>query len=60
MADDFYDTSAAAKHYRAELGTAKVDSLLVERASRHSLSTLVVEAHSVFARLGQEAYAQSI
>jgi hypothetical protein len=52
MADHFYDTSAAVKHYRAELGTAKVDTLLAESASRHCLSTLgVVEAHSVFARL---------
>ena len=25
MAEHFYDTSAAVKHYRAELGTAKVD-----------------------------------
>jgi predicted nucleic acid-binding protein len=52
MADHFYDTSAAVKHYRAELGTAKVDALLADPASRHFLSTLgVVEAHSVFARL---------
>jgi hypothetical protein len=51
MADRFYDTSAAVKHYRAELGTAKVDALLADPASRHYLSTLgVVEAHSVFAR----------
>src|SRR5205814_4050284 len=51
MAEHFYDTSAAVKHYRAELGTAKVDSLLADTASRHYLSTLgVVEAHSVFAR----------
>jgi predicted nucleic acid-binding protein len=52
MAEHFYDTSAAVKHYRAELGTAKVDCLLADAASRHYLSTLgVVEAHSVFARL---------
>src|SRR6266849_2196764 len=52
MAEHFYDTSAAVKHYRAELGTAKVDSLLADSTSRHYLSTLgVVEAHSVFARL---------
>jgi hypothetical protein len=52
MAEHFYDTSAAVKHYRAELGTAKVDSFLADSASRHYLSTLgVVEAHSVFARL---------
>ena len=57
MAEHFYDTSAAVKHYRAELGTAKVDSLLADSASRHYLSTLgVVEAHSVFSglvRMGQ-------
>ena len=52
MAEHFYDTSAAVKHYRAELGTAKVDGLLADPASRHYLSTLgVVEVHSVFARL---------
>lgn len=52
MAEHFYDTSAAVKHYRAELGTAKIDSLLADAAARHYLSTLgVVEAHSVFARL---------
>jgi hypothetical protein len=54
MAEYFYDTSAAVKHYRAELGTAKVDSLLADPASRHFLSTLgVVEVHSVFARLAR-------
>jgi predicted nucleic acid-binding protein len=52
MAEHFYDTSAAVKHYRAELGTAKVDALLADSASQHGLSTLgMVEAHSVFARL---------
>ena len=52
MAEHFYDTSAAVKHYRAELGTAKVDGLLADTASRHYLTTLsVVEAHSAFARL---------
>jgi predicted nucleic acid-binding protein len=52
MADHCYDTSAAVKHYRAEVGTAKVDGLLADRASRHYLSTLgAVEIHSVFARL---------
>jgi predicted nucleic acid-binding protein len=52
MAEHFFDTSAAVKHYRAELGTAKVDALLADSSSRRSLSTLgVVEAHSVFARL---------
>jgi predicted nucleic acid-binding protein len=52
MAEYFYDTSAAVKHYRAELGTPRVDGLLADAASRHFLSTLgVVEMHSVFARL---------
>jgi uncharacterized protein len=52
MAEYFHDTSAAVKHYRAELGTAKVDALLADTASRHFLSALgVVEVHSVFARL---------
>jgi predicted nucleic acid-binding protein len=54
MADHFYDTSAAVKHYRAELGTAKVDGLLADASARHYLSTLgVVEIHSVFARLAR-------
>jgi predicted nucleic acid-binding protein len=52
MAEHFFDTSAAVKHYRTELGTAKVDNLLADTASHHYLSTLsVVEVHSVFARL---------
>jgi predicted nucleic acid-binding protein len=52
MAEYFHDTSAAAKHYRAELGTVKLDSLLAGAGSRHYLSTLgVIELHSVFARL---------
>jgi predicted nucleic acid-binding protein len=52
MADHFFDTSAAAKHYRAEVGTAKVDALLAETGSRHLLSALsLVEVHSIFARL---------
>jgi predicted nucleic acid-binding protein len=52
MADRFFDTSAAVKHYRAELGTTRVDALLAEAGSRHFLSLLgIVEFHSVFARL---------
>ncbi len=52
MADHFFDTSAAVKHYRAEVGTARVDALLADAGSRHFLSALgVVEAQSVFARL---------
>lgn len=52
MADRFFDTSAAAKHYRVEVGTAKVDAFLAESGARHYLSELsVVELHSVLARL---------
>jgi predicted nucleic acid-binding protein len=52
MADNYFDTSAAVKHYRAELGTARVDGLLADPGSRHYLSALgVVEVHSVFAQL---------
>ncbi len=52
MADRFFDTSAIAKHYRAEVGTARVDALLAEAGARHFISALsVVELHSVFARL---------
>jgi hypothetical protein len=51
MAERFFDTSAAVKHYRVELGTPKVDALLADPGSRHYLSTLgVIEMHSVFAR----------
>ena len=52
MADRYFDTSAFAKHYRAEPGTAKVDALLSESGSRHFISELgVVELHSILARL---------
>lgn len=52
MAEHFYDTSAAVKHYRRELGTLRIDSLLADTASHHYLSTLgVIEMQSVFARL---------
>ncbi len=52
MADRFFDSSAFAKHYRAELGTAKVDVFLAESGSRHFISDLgVVELHSILARL---------
>ena len=55
MADRFFDTSAFAKHYRTELGTAKVDAFLAETGSRHFISTLgVVELHSVLARLARD------
>ena len=59
-ADHFYDTSAAISTCM-QLGTANVDSLFADGASRHSLSTLgVVEARSVFARLGQGGLCQGI
>ena len=52
MAERFFDTSAAVKHYRPEIGTAKVDAFLAEPGSRHFISDLtVVEFHSVLARL---------
>jgi hypothetical protein len=58
MAEHFHDTSAAVKHYRAELGTAKVDALLADTASRYYLSALgVVELHPVFARLARTGVA---
>ena len=51
MADRFFDTSAAVKHYRAESGTAGVDAFLAEVGSRHFVSSLcVVEFHSVMAK----------
>ena len=54
MADQFFDTSAAAKHYRLELGTATVDSLLSLAGVTNRLSALgVVEFHSAFARLAR-------
>jgi predicted nucleic acid-binding protein len=56
MANRFFDTSAVAKHYRVELGTAKVDAFLAEAGSRHFISALsVVELHSVLARLTRTA-----
>ncbi|HJT30674.1 MAG TPA: type II toxin-antitoxin system VapC family toxin [Pirellulales bacterium] len=55
MAIRFFDTSAFAKHYRTEVGTATVDTLLAETGSRHIISDLgVVELHSVIARLVRE------
>jgi hypothetical protein len=40
MAEHFFDTSAAIKHYRAEVGTPQVDALLADPRSRHFLSSL--------------------
>jgi predicted nucleic acid-binding protein len=57
MAEHFFDTSAAVKHYLVELGTPRVDALLADPGSRHFLSTLsVVEAHSVLARCVRTGY----
>lgn len=51
MPDYFYDTSAIAKHYHTETGTAKVDALLATSGASHTVSRLgVVELHSVFAK----------
>lgn len=51
MPDYFYDTSAIAKHYHTETGTAKVDALLATSGASQTVSRLgVVELHSVFAK----------
>jgi uncharacterized protein len=51
MPDYFFDTSAIAKHYHAETGTAKVDALLATAGASQTVSRLgVVELHSVFAK----------
>lgn len=42
MADRFFDTSAVAKHYRNEFGTATVDAFLAEPGSRHFISSLCI------------------
>lgn len=51
MANRFFDTSAFAKHYSTEVGSARVDAFLAEAGSGHFLSSMgVVELHSLFAR----------
>lgn len=51
MPDNFFDTSALGKHYHAEIGTAKVDQLLADPASRQFITRLtLVEIQSVFAK----------
>ena len=46
----FWDTSALVKHYHPELGTPRVDQLLLTPTSRHIISRLsVTETFSVFA-----------
>src|SRR5271165_1925603 len=55
MAARFFDTSAFAKRYHPEVGTARIDAFLNETGSLHFISTLgVVELHSVLARLVRE------
>jgi len=50
MPSYFLDTSALAKHYHLETGTACVDALLAEADSRHYISRLgAVELLSAFA-----------
>jgi len=52
MANRFFDTSAFAKHYRNERGTAKVDALLDKPGSHNFISNLgIIELHSTLARL---------
>lgn len=56
MADRFFDTSAFAKHYRNERGTARIDAFLEEPGSRHFISNLgVIEMHSILARLARSS-----
>ncbi len=50
MANYFLDTSALAKHYRAEKGTPEVERILSEPGGVHFISRLAaVELQSVFA-----------
>ncbi|MBM4068250.1 MAG: type II toxin-antitoxin system VapC family toxin [Planctomycetes bacterium] len=51
MPQYFLDTSALVKHYHAEVGTAKVDAIWSDAASKLFISRLsVVETVSVFAK----------
>jgi predicted nucleic acid-binding protein len=51
MADYFFDSSALAKHYHAEMGSTKVEDLLAEPGARYLISRLtVLELQSVFGR----------
>ncbi len=55
MSRRFFDTSAFAKHYHRERGTARIDAIRGEAGSEHFISALgVVELHSVLARLVRE------
>lgn len=49
MSDYFFDSSALAKNYHAELGTPEVERILKELGSRYFISRLaVIEIQSVF------------
>jgi uncharacterized protein len=51
MADYFFDSSAVAKHYHVEVGSAMVEDLLAEPGARYFISRLtILELQSVFAR----------
>ena len=51
MSDYFLDTSALAKHYHPEAGTATVDRLWADAGARLFISRIgVVETVSVFAK----------
>lgn len=51
MALNFFDTSALAKQYHAEIGTPMVDGLLAVPGDRHVISRLsVIEFRSAFAK----------
>lgn len=50
MPNYFFDTSAISKNYHNEVGTPKVEQLLMEPSTRHFISRLsVIEIQSVFA-----------
>ena len=52
MPNYFFDTSAVAKRYRTETGSAKVDDLFISAGNIFSVSRLtVVELHSAYAKL---------
>ncbi len=40
MVDRFFDTSSFTKHDHTEVGSARVDAMLVEAGSRHDISSL--------------------
>jgi len=50
MANNFFDSSALGKHYHVEVGSPKVEALLLEPGVQHFISRLgAVEMLSVFA-----------